>query len=54
MDLMGKALGIVTRSIAAWLIRQAGFTQATARTGAVTFVRLASPASQSKFRVASA
>lgn len=37
--LMGKALGIVTRSITTWLIHQAGFTQSTARTGAVTFIQ---------------
>jgi ribosomal protein S27E len=38
-DLMGKALGIVYRTIATWLIRQAGFTHDTARTGAVTFIQ---------------
>ena len=38
-DLMGKALGIVYRSIASWLIKQAGFTHDTARTGAVTFIQ---------------
>lgn len=38
-DLMGKALGIVYRTIAAWLIRHAGFTHGTARTGAVTFIQ---------------
>ena len=38
-DLMGKALGIVYRTIATWLIQQAGFTHATARTGAVTFIQ---------------
>jgi ribosomal protein S27E len=38
-DLMGKALGIVYRSIATWLLRQAGFTHDTARTGAVTFIQ---------------
>jgi ribosomal protein S27E len=37
--LMGKALGVVTRSITSWLIRQAGFTHDTARTGAVTFIQ---------------
>jgi ribosomal protein S27E len=36
---MGKALGVVSRSITSWLIRQAGFTHATARTGAVTFIQ---------------
>jgi hypothetical protein len=38
-DLMGKALGIVYRSIATWLNRRAGFTHDTARSGAVTFVQ---------------
>jgi len=38
-DLMGKALGIVYRSIATWLVRQAGFSHNTARTGAVTFMQ---------------
>lgn len=38
-DLMAKALGIVYRTIATWLIRQAGFTHTTARTGAVTFIQ---------------
>jgi len=38
-DLMGKALAIVYRTIAAWLIRQAGYTHGTARTGAVTFIQ---------------
>lgn len=37
--LMGKALGIVYRTIATWLIHQTGFTQKTARTGAVTFIQ---------------
>jgi len=37
--LMGKALGVVTRSITSWLIQQAGFTHDTARTGAVTFIQ---------------
>lgn len=37
--LMGKALGIVYRTIATWLIHQAGFTHDTARTGAVTFIQ---------------
>jgi hypothetical protein len=36
---MGKALGIVYRSIATWLIHRAGFTRDTARTGAVTFIQ---------------
>ncbi len=36
---MGKALGIVYRRIATWLIRQTGFTHASARTGAVTFIQ---------------
>jgi len=34
-----KALGIVYRTIATWLIKQAGFTHDTARTGAVTFIQ---------------
>jgi hypothetical protein len=38
-DLMGKALGIVYRTIATWLIRQTGFSHDTARTGAVTFIQ---------------
>lgn len=38
-DLMGKALGIVTRCIATDLIHRAGFTRNTARTGAVTFIQ---------------
>lgn len=38
-DLMGKALGIVYRAIATWLIHRAGFTHHTARTGAVTFIQ---------------
>lgn len=38
-ELMGKALGIVYRTIATWLIRQAGFNHSTARTGAVTFIQ---------------
>ena len=37
--LMGKALGIVYRTLATWLIHQAGFTHTTARTGAVTFIQ---------------
>ena len=37
--LMGKALGIVYRTIASWLIHEAGFTHTTARTGAVTFIQ---------------
>jgi ribosomal protein S27E len=38
-ELMGKALGIVYRTIATWLIHQAGFTHPAARTGAVTFIQ---------------
>jgi hypothetical protein len=38
-DLMGKALGIVYRCIATWLIHQAGCTHNTATTGAVTFIQ---------------
>jgi hypothetical protein len=38
-DLMGRALGIVYRCIATWLIHQAGFTHSRARTGAVTFIQ---------------
>ena len=37
--LMSKALGIVYRTIATWLIHQAGFTHSTACTGAVTFIQ---------------
>jgi len=36
---MGKVLGIVYRAIATHLIRKAGFTKATARTGAVTLIQ---------------
>jgi len=38
-ELMGTALAIVYRTIATWLIHQAGFTHDTARTGAVTFIQ---------------
>ena len=38
-NLMGKALGLVYRTIATWLIHQAGFTHSTASTGAVTFIQ---------------
>ena len=38
-ELMGRALGIVYRTIASWLIRQGGFTHSSARTGAVTFIQ---------------
>lgn len=37
--LMSKALEIVYRTIATWLIHQAGFTHVSARTGAVTFIQ---------------
>ncbi len=37
-DLMAKALGIVYRTFASWLIKQAGFTHDTACAGAVTFI----------------
>ena len=36
---MGKALGIVYRTIATHLIHTAGFSHATARTGAITFIQ---------------
>ena len=36
---MGAVLGIVYRAIAAHLIRKAGLTQATARTGAITLIQ---------------
>ena len=36
---MGKVLGIVYRTIATHLIRKAGYTKATARTGAVTLIQ---------------
>ena len=36
---MGKVLGIVYRAIATHLTRKAGFTKATARTGAVTLIQ---------------
>ena len=38
-DLMAKALAIVYRTTATWLIQQVGFTHATARTGVVTFIQ---------------
>ncbi|GMQ83874.1 MAG: hypothetical protein BMS9Abin06_0618 [Gammaproteobacteria bacterium] len=37
--IMGKVLGIVYRTIATQLIHEAGHTQATARTGAVTLIQ---------------
>jgi len=37
--LIGRVLGIVYRVIAGHLIRQAGFTQQSARTGAVTLIQ---------------
>jgi Transposase zinc-binding domain len=36
---MGKVLGIVYRCIATHLVRKAGFTRQTARTGAVTLIQ---------------
>ena len=36
---MGKVLGIVYRAIATHLTRKAGYTKATARTGAVTLIQ---------------
>jgi ribosomal protein S27E len=36
---MGKALGIVYRTLATHLVHKAGFTHPTARTGAVTFIQ---------------
>ena len=38
-SVMGEVLGIVYRCIATHLIRKAGFTRETARTGAVTLIR---------------
>ena len=38
-ELMGKALGIVYRTIATHLIHSAGHTHDTARTGAITFIQ---------------
>jgi len=37
--IMGQVLGIVYRVIAGHLIRKAGFTRKTARTGAVTLIQ---------------
>jgi hypothetical protein len=36
---MGKALGIVYRTIASHLIRKAGYIKSTAYTGAVTLIQ---------------
>ena len=36
---MGKVLGIVYRTIATHLIRKAGYTKASAQTGAVTLIQ---------------
>ncbi|MEJ2419125.1 MAG: transposase zinc-binding domain-containing protein, partial [Exilibacterium sp.] len=38
-ELMGKILGIVYRALSTLLIKQAGFTKATAQTGAVTLIQ---------------
>ena len=38
-EFMGKVLGIVQRVLSTHLIRQAGFTRATAQTGAVTLIQ---------------
>ncbi len=38
-ELMGKILGIVYRALSTHLIKQAGFTKATAQTGAVTLIQ---------------
>ncbi len=38
-ELMGKVLGIVYRAIATYLIKKAGQTQKTAKTGAVTLIQ---------------
>jgi ribosomal protein S27E len=38
-EIMGRVLGIVHRVIAAHLVKKAGYTHATARTGAVTFIQ---------------
>jgi ribosomal protein S27E len=37
--LMGKALAIVVRAISGYLVKKAGFTQETAKTGAVTIIQ---------------
>ena len=37
--LLGKALGIVTRAISSYLIKKAGFSHKTAKTGAVTLIQ---------------
>jgi hypothetical protein len=38
-EIMGRVLGIVHRVIAAHLVKKAGYTHATARTGAVTLIQ---------------
>ena len=38
-EIMGRVLGIVHRVIAAHLVKKAGYTRATARTGAVTLIQ---------------
>jgi hypothetical protein len=38
-EIMGKVLGIVYRVLATHLIHKAGFTHATAKTGAVTLIQ---------------
>ena len=47
-EIMGKVLGIVYRTLATHLIKKAGFTKATAQTGAVTLIqRFGGPAFRS-------
>ena len=36
---LGKALEVVTRSIGSYLVKKAGFTHKTAKTGAVTLIQ---------------
>lgn len=38
-QVMGKVLGIVTRAISTYMIKKAGYTKATAQTGAVTLIQ---------------
>lgn len=36
---LGKSLEVVTRAIGSYLVKKAGFTQKTAKTGAVTLIQ---------------
>ena len=38
-EMLSKALFIVTRAISTWLVKKAGFTHKTAKTGAVTLIQ---------------